>query len=251
MKLRLATLIVSVSLSLVALGEIHDSVSASCANFLAIDGVLYSRSQMNDEANLGRMLTVDDIGPVYRRVAANRESLPANPGGAGTPVPASCGPRDNFSTDLPLGTPLHEVQGYDPAFRLAAVPGEGRIVLFEATYVPSARHGRQLFDIGGRVVAIRLVDRDTREATMIEDPEVVSRLVEVMLAAPIGSPDVPNSDERPLIVVYHLADGTATQDFWYQSSGKLSSGIRAPAEFSDLLRTALRGAHPRAATPTA
>ena len=214
------------------------SALTSCSNFLAIDQIEYTRSEWNNEATFGRTLTENDLGAEFRRVEHNGHSFNAE---VKTPQPSGsneCGRWDNFSTDLPIGTPLLEVRGYSPTFRLAAPVEDGFIVLFEVVSNPLALTGADLFDIADRVASVRVIDREQRTLAVIDDPAAIARLVGLMIAAPVAEPEY-HDRGWPLIVLYHLTDGTVADDLWYPRSGKLLSGVQASDEYSEMLREAL------------
>lgn len=214
----------------------------SCANFLAIDGVGYGQSWSNNDATLGRPLTDKDLGPVYRRVEENLKSWVEKPGHDNLFDPDYCGSDDNFATDLPLGTPLHEVRGYDLTFRLPARLPDGLIVLFDAFFDPSATTGGELFDIENRVATVQLTTREGKTLAEIDDAEMIDRLIGLMTTAPIEDTDLRSRQESSLTVIYYLDDGTVADDHWFSDTGELLSGIQAPEEYSDVLRAALSAA---------
>ena len=66
--------------------------------------------------------------------------------------------QDGDATLLPPGTPVHEVKGYKPEFRLAALVN-GRVKIFEADTNPLAETGEDLIDIRGKVTSIDILSR--------------------------------------------------------------------------------------------
>jgi hypothetical protein len=87
---------------------------------------------------------------------------------------------------LEPGTSVFTINGYQPAFRLA-VPQNGEILLFEADTNPKARAGRDLLDIAGKVRYIGInSDMDgLPELAAIHEPRLVTRLVAMVLDAPV------------------------------------------------------------------
>ncbi len=67
--------------------------------------------------------------------------------------------QDGDATFLNPGTPVYEVKGYSPKFRLATLE-QGRPTLYEADTNPFAKTGEDLLDIRGKVAAIDILEDD-------------------------------------------------------------------------------------------
>ena len=159
---------------------------------------------------------------------------------------------------LPIGTAIHRVNGYRPAFRLAA-RRDCEIVLYEAWENRRATRGGDLYDLAGNVVAIEIIreDRSTTSAlrksfsnpdgARVEDPRAVEKLVDLILAAPT----VPRDDRRasnPRLrywLTFHFRDGTATGRAYDPESGQLARSLTLPAEFRAIVEDAVNFAEPK------
>jgi hypothetical protein len=97
-------------------------------------------------------------------------------------------PRDGDAAYLEAGSPLYQVDGYRPSFRLAARQ-DGRLVLFQADTNPEARAGRELLDLEGKVRRISVNSRAgaTTELGAISDPGQVAGMIG-MIGMLLGGP---------------------------------------------------------------
>jgi hypothetical protein len=198
-------------------------------NFVKLDGITY----IGAEHDAGRPLTDDDLRSKIGEVLCTVSETVSDP---------SYEIVDGDSGFLPAGTPLLEIQGYDPSFRLAAVTGDG-VMLFEADHSPGAEVGEDLLDIRGHVdyIGINSHRDGITEMAAIHDPAVVERLIEMVLEAPVNQArNFSNGDwKTQVFVAFHLEDGTtATRAFGFESN-LLSRGILVPEGFGDALETAL------------
>jgi hypothetical protein len=147
--------------------------AADDANFVKLDGTTYTA----DRPMVGRALGDGDLGPVHARVRCSlRDKMD----------PSRKEPQDGDAAYLEAGSPLYQVHGYRPTFRLAARQ-DGRLVIFEADTNPRARAGRDLLDLEGKVRRIGINSRadGTTELGAITDPEQVAAMVRMLLAGPV------------------------------------------------------------------
>ena len=111
--------------------------TADYANFVKLNGITYTA----DGPMVGRTLGDGDLGPVHDRVRCSlRDKMD----------PTRGEPQDGDAAYLDAGSPLYQVRGYRPSFRLAARQ-DGGLVIFEADTNPRARAGRDLLDLEGKV----------------------------------------------------------------------------------------------------
>lgn len=229
----------------VALGEpmlaITDARSASDAayDYVRFEGTVYAAV----ERPLGRELNEDDLGPEVAQVEALDESG----------IDPCYRSYDNNAGELAPGTTVYEVNGYDPAFRLAVVMEDGRIVLYEATCSFSAQRGSDLLDLHGRVrcIAALAPERGLPEMGAIRDEAEIKQLVDLVLNAPVHfDPELVGDPSRPAPrywIVFYLNDATATapRAYWPED-GELAYGIMVPEEFAQAIAAAV---DQRAAAP--
>ena len=130
---------------------------------------------------------------------------------------------------LAPGTPLYEVRGYDPSFRLATL-ANGEVRLYEAGTNPAAEVGADLLDIRGKVTAIDVLSERDAETVLasIDDGRTVESAVEMVLGAPVDQGRRDRDGER-YFLGFRLADGTSVvRSFWLES-GEVSRGIMTDA----------------------
>ena len=160
-------------------------------------------------------LTAEDLGPEIYRVAFRGDGY--------------AGPwyryQDGDATFLNPGTPVYEVKGYSPEFRLATL-GQGRATLYEADTNPHAKTGGDLLDIRGKVTAIDVLN-DDREMTVLgtmDDEQAIERFVEMMLESPVNQEGRDHDGPRYFLGI-RLADGTSVVRAFWLETGELSRGI--------------------------
>ena len=196
-------------------------------DFVRFNGISYS-------ARLGSgatgTLSESSLGPEFAKVRCKMESV----------WDTTYRTQDGDAAFLEPGTPVYTIQGYDPAFRLAARSLQtGQFVVYEADTNPKARVGADLLDIGGKVQYISMISREDGETELgaISDPDEVASLVAMVLAAPVDQ-SVRSSDVFRYFIAFHLEDGTTVGRAYWPDGGLLSRGIMLPEEF----RTAIEGA---------
>lgn len=219
----------------------------NCAVRIQFGGVTFHANWLNDR-RWGRQLTDEDLGPVFAEVTSNFETTVHDTNDDG--LTDNCGGGEGFGGDLPIGTPIHEVRGYDPSFRLAARRDTGKIELLESSSPwdkANVLTGGDLFDIGGNVTYIGihddLGDWSDGARAVIPDRDEVGRLIDLLLAAPVAR--FPDRMTGPrFLLVYHLADGTVTTDVYFPDVNGLASSILAPAGFHAAIDAALARGRP-------
>ena len=124
-------------------------------------------------------------------------------------------------------------------------------MFFEADVNPAARTGADLLDIRGRVrsIGINSPEDGRTELASIDDPEMVERLVEIVLSAPVDQSRGDHAGER-YFIDFHLEDGTTVNRSYWLESGELSRGIMTGPFFRDSLSQTLAQAPTLAPTPT-
>jgi hypothetical protein len=198
---------------------------------LRYQGVLYARDGGVPSTLPGvRALTEADLGPELGRVSGSRAGEPEGRRELG----------ELEATGLPDGTPVHSVNGYPTAFRLAARL-DGEVALYEPWWAPSARVGADLVAIGGKVREIAVSRTEPpRRLGAVDDPAEVDRLVRALLEAPLlERPSATDPDVRAL--TFHLADGTGVTRLYDTRTGELWVGtgaLRPPAAFAEAIRAA-------------
>ncbi len=190
--------------------------SGGYGNFIHFDGITYYANDLSDGAKAGAHGI--QPGPKFGEVRFKLE---------GTNKPFSKIENGDAGL-LPAGTPVYELKGYAPSFRLAARRRE-ELILYEAVTNPRAKRGRDLMDIAGKVSRIAVYSAygapmRAKELAVIEDPSAVGVLVDMVLESPIrrgSSVRVPG--ERETTVIFELEDGTATGGLYGLKSGALST----------------------------
>lgn len=196
-------------------------------NFVKLDGITY----IADQPVVGRMLGDGDLGPVYATVRCSlRDKMD----------PERRGPQDGDAAYLDAGTPVYEVRGYRPTFRLAARQ-DGRLVVFEADANPGARVGRDLLDLDGKVrrIGINSAADGTTEVGAITDPVQVAAMIRMLLAGPVDQRVQPAGEQTMRFLAFHLVDGTGTVRAYWAADRRVQRGILVPRRFGDLVQAAV------------
>ena len=192
------------------------------ANFIQFDGISYMENYYER-----RNLSKDWLGEVYDEVDCTIQDHV----GEGYVI------QDGDAAFLEPGTKVYEVLGYEPSFRLVA-RFNGEYVMYEADTNPAATVGEDLLDIRGKVSSIGVESDHEKKLGEINDPEVIERLVEAALAAPVDQDkNVPGDDN--IFVTFHLKDGTRVTRAGSPSADVLRRGIQLPPQWVDELEDAI------------
>jgi heat shock protein HslJ len=143
--------------------------------------------------------------------------------------------KDGDAAYLDEGTQIYSISGYSPDFRLVAKMGT-ELLLFEADTNPNAETGSDLLDIGGKVEYIGIndpVDGKT-ELASITEPDLVSRLVEMVLEAAVDQ--TVRSSGTQIFIEFHLRDGTKVNRSFWAGTGELHRGIMLPDDFWETIK---------------
>lgn len=146
--------------------------------------------------------------------------------------------KDGDAAFLNAGTAVYTVKEYRSTFRLAAYQGQA-LVLFEADTNPMAKHGSDLVDIAGKVrsMGVNSAQDGKLQLGAIKDPQEVTSLVNMVLAAPVNQQFM-GSDGTQYVVVFYLNDGTSLSRMFWLKSGELSRGIMLPKAFGIAIQQA-------------
>lgn len=202
-----------------------DNAALDFVPFVVVDGVMF-HSTFSPTVTVPESALGDVVATVRCRIAdtvGNPEFLP----------------REGDAAYLAAGTELREVVGYRTDFRLAARE-EGAWRLYEPHEVPGAETGADLLDIGGKVERIHLVEGDRGEDVLrtVDDPAVVRRVVDAVLAAPVLADDTRfdrMGNEATMFVRFDLVDGTAVQRSWHVEAEVLAGHLEAPPALAETL----------------
>ena len=196
------------------------------------DGIHYLR-RWNQVGKITRAdiddLTTEHLGPELYRIAFRGDGY--------------AGPwyryQDGDATFLDPGTPIYEVKGYSPKFRLATLE-QGRPTLYEADTNPSARTGEDLLDIRGKVAAIDILDDDDENTLLatIDDRPTIARFIDMALGAPVNQNGRDQRGPRYFLSL-RLADGTSVVRVFRPETGELSRGIMTGPEAATIVADAL------------
>ena len=175
-------------------------------------------------------LTLEHLGPELYRVAFRGDGY----------VGSGYRYQDGDATFLNPGTPIYEVKGYSPKFRLATLE-QGRPTLYEADTNPLARTGEDLLDIRGKVTAIDILNDDNEMSILgtMDDKKAVERFVDMVLEAPVSHSSRDRDGPRYFLGI-RLADGTSVIRAFWLETGELSRGIMTDPEAATIVSDALQ-----------
>jgi hypothetical protein len=211
-----------------------EQTACGYTDVLTLDGVVYARRDWNDDK---RYLERDWVGPAIATV--ERQDTAAT--GCRTDLV------DRSASVIPAGTKIQELKGYAPAFRVAVRMPDRHRYLYEAIWSEKAKTGADLLDIRDRVASITWADStDCPEnavcdvaAFPTDDPDVIARVVDLVLDAPVGSVTfrIDGDWSRGISLLFGLKDAS-TAYIYFPATGSSQSGTQVPLEE---LRAALRG----------
>lgn len=197
-----------------------------------------------ERSSTGRPLEKADLGPEFARVQFKLADNIKDPGYQ---------LKNGDAAFLDRDTPIYTVQGYAPQFRLAATR-DGQIVLYEAGTNPNAKSGSDLLDLRDKVQTIVVVSAEdgATELAKIEDTQQITRLVELILDAPVDQDREMQGDPGPnYFLEFRLKDGTATSRMYWHGSVELVRGIFLPPKFAEAINAAYQPPAPASTTPSA
>lgn len=220
--LLLAMLATSLLAGCVGCGLYQSNTHIDWVDFVRFGGVTYVAN-----FHAGRDIQQADIGSQFAIV---RHTL------SGTVNDPNYQTKDGVAAYIATGTPVYCVNGYAPTFRLAADRG-GRYMLYEADTNPHAKTGADLLDIGDKVRSITVNDESgTSERTVatMSDPQKVTALVALLLAAPVDQTRV-SGDGPQYFLTFALNDGTEVVRAYFPKSHEVARGIIVPSAFVSML----------------
>jgi len=139
---------------------------------------------------------------------------------------------------LPVNTEVYSVKGYNSNFCLAAYNKWGDLTVYFAHTNAKAQKGEELLDIKDKVESISIQSEiNQKELALISDPQVINKMVDMILKAPIDT-NQRNSSER-YYINFNLKKGISFS-CWYTFDGRvLSMGISLPLEFGEIIEKAV------------
>ncbi len=213
------------------------STSIRWAEVIKFDDITY----LATHSDAGRPLKKEDLGPKFAEV---KHRLQGNVDDPGYRI------KNGDAGYLNEGTPVYEVEGYDPSFRLAAYDGKAP-KLYEVMMNPRAEEVSDLLDIEGKVRHIGVngdFDGTSRELAAIKDREEVRSLVSMVVEAPLEvKPGSFDDNGKVYFLVFYLEDGTAMLQTYYADrdtmhlGGTTHLGITLPEEFQRTIERAVKG----------
>lgn len=206
-------------------------------DFVKLNGITY----LGVVRAAGRDLTAADLGEQIGAVTFMVQGNVTDP---------AYEAEDGDAGLLEPGTPLRQVKGYDPTFRIAAKAGNG-IYLYEAAYNPGAVRGSDIFDLEGAVdsIGVYAVGVPEYRLAVIRDPALVESMVQMVSDARLLNADeVQVADDVYYLVAFHLKDGTSMVRQYLFFAGHLvlpawsqaGHWAEVPTAFSDAIEAAVR-----------
>ena len=202
---------------------------------LSFGGITYQENWYAKDSHLTaegkRTLTLQYLlGPEFYRVAF----MVADHAGSNYIL------EDGDATLLAPGTPVHEVKGYKPEFRLATL-ADGRVKIFEADTNPLAETGEDLIDIRGKVTSIDILSEEDASTVLatIDEELAVENFVDLVLGSPVDQERRGRDEGRRCFLGFRLADGTSIVRAFWLESGQLWPGIMTDPTVTLLVRRVL------------
>jgi len=148
------------------------------------------------------------------------------------------GSQNGDASFLPVNTQVYSVKGYNSNFCLAAYNKWGDLTVYFAHTNAKAQKGEELLDIKDKVESISIQSEiNQKELALISDPQVINKMVDMILKAPIDT-NQRNSSER-YYINFNLKKGISFS-CWYTFDGRvLSMGISLPLEFGEIIEKAV------------
>ncbi len=191
---------------------------------------------VTDSASLPLPATL--VGPQFAEVCFVRPRMVPTPSGGDQP-------RDGDSSieSHEVGSPIFEVVGYEPTFRLA-VEITGVWFLFEAREPGNGQTAADILDLDGKVERIEILGplvADLR--AVIDDPPTIDSLISGLLASPLAPMVGRGPGEEPVWIRFVFLDGTATtRPLVLSDPPRLDGFILVSDEFVGPIVAALEGA---------
>ena len=205
--------------------------SCDHTDILALDGVIYARRDWNDER---RFVPRERVGATIATIRFQDTSAT----GCRDDLP------DGVASEVPVGTKVQRLDGYEPTFRVAVRKRDGHRHLYEAIRSETAETGADLLDIDGRVALLSYEGKpDTVECDdtslcaappelKTDDQAVIGRVLSILAAAP-AAPDRTNWRTNPperLDLRFTLDDGSNFDLVISLRTGLTPSGIEVPVD---------------------
>jgi hypothetical protein len=200
------------------------------ADVIKFEGITYLVS----DSDVGRPLKEEDLGPKFAEVRFRLQDNVNDPGYK---------TKNGDAGYLEPGTPVYEVKGYEPSFRLAAYDGK-TLKLYEVTSNPKAEEVSDYLDIEGKVryIGVNSDFDGTTELAAIRDREEVRSLVSMVMEAPLEvEPGSFDDNGKVYFLAFYLEDGTATLQAYYADLNAMYLGITLPEKFRQTIERSLRG----------
>ena len=220
--LLLAVLAVSLLAGFAGCGLVQANTHIDWVDFVRFGGITYLAN-----FRAGRDIQQADIGPQFATVRRTLSGMVNDP---------NYQTEDGAAAYIATGSPVYRVNGYAPTFRLAAERGE-RFMLYEADTNPHAKTGADLLDIGGKVRSISVNDESgtsVRTVATISDPQKVTALVTLLLAAPVDQTHE-TGDGPQYFLTFALTDGTQVVRACFPASHDVERGVIVPDTFVSML----------------
>ena len=148
--------------------------------------------------------------------------------------------QDGDATLSAPGTPVYEVKGYSPEFRLGALVDD-RVTIFEADWNPLAETGEDLIDIRDKVIAVDILSEEDASTVLasIDEERAVGNFVETVLESSVDWNSLGHNEGERRFLGFRLADGTSVvRPFWLES-GELWPAIVTDPAVTQFVREAL------------